>query len=662
MELIKKTSLFSDSNFPLYVRDDQNFDMLRRFVKSYFESLEVPGAANYELTNARENSDIDTTTEEFLDRFYQILCPDLPTKIKADKRLLLKHARELYQKKGTPDSFHLLFKILFNETITLKYPGDYVLRGSDGIWNQPVAIRAVFGNTPEADVLNTVNKEVIAINANGIIRNNVVSVKRLKKSSVYEILIENQKNKRFFVGDTIKIGGTIEGVIVPSVESVRIMKTGKNFKKGQPLFLNLGDATGTIVKVTSVDDAGRILAVKIIRYGTEYNTNSTITIKPTDTVEYGKSSTTIGANISASDKTSGFSEIGSITRSGHYGEMSDYFFEQYMEPTEYYTASEVATFGGITGDGGDSTNEQNDDSYAIFAINVGPVIVYPGFWSNNQGNLSDPQICLQDNQFYQNYSYVIQSSVPRQDYVNHVKTIIHPAGMRMFSDLMINNVLDIGTELATQDGANIRIYVNDIVDIPDQHVFDMEMAKFDDVTPEELVEKEIEKIEEEQVDVVENIDKDITIQYAETLTAIDVFAREQELKITDTLFVSDNDIDDVYAMAGYVVDVYAEAGANQMTKEIDLVYSENQPITDTINKEFSIDQSDVTTAVESITTSTNINVSETISIVEDSNGIPKTIEHVLGDIISVDDVSFYSADGYVDAGYINTEANAVTIT
>ena len=40
MSLIKKTSILSDSRFPSFIRGNPEFDMLRRFIKSYFESIE----------------------------------------------------------------------------------------------------------------------------------------------------------------------------------------------------------------------------------------------------------------------------------------------------------------------------------------------------------------------------------------------------------------------------------------------------------------------------------------------------------------------------------------------------------------------------------------------------------------------------------------------
>lgn len=490
MELTKKTSLLSDSRFPAFIRGNPEFDMLRRFTQSYFESLEEEGKASHEISYARENSDVDSTTTKFLDRFYEMLCPEMPKAIKSDKRLLLKHSRELYQKKGTPDSFKLLFRVVFNETINLKYPNENILRASDGIWTQPVAIHVVIGNTPSATVLGLSNKEIICNNDTGIVRNIIRQVRQLDDNT-YEFRIDKQKNTRFYANNTVKIGN-ISGIVVPCVNNIIIIKAGRKFKQGQLIKVDIGDGTGTLAKVNSVDSLGGIKSIKIIKFGLGYTSSFSLTVSPSTS---GVADNYVppeisGAVLPITDSMSGFSEYGSITKTGKLGPEFDYFLDDYVEID--YTASVVRQFSGVTSIP-DNTTGITDADYAILNVTVDALLTYPGFWLNNRGKISDPLICLPDNNFYQDFSYVIQSSVPQSQYVELVKNIIHPAGMKMFSDLLLSIDIDVSSTIISVDRSQLRIHINDILDVAESINSDINKELSNIVLTNDVVNKETYK-------------------------------------------------------------------------------------------------------------------------------------------------------------------------
>lgn len=502
MDLIKNTSLLSDSRFPMFIRGNPDFDPFKQFVKSYFESLEEEGKANHEISYARENSDVDSATTQNLDKFFSILCPDLPVSVMANKTLLLKHARELYQKKGTPESYKLLFKIMFNENANLQFFGENVLRASDGKWIQPIAIHVRFNNVSDAYALGLVNQEITCINASGIVRNNVVAIKKIRGSTAFEIQIDRQKNKNFKVGDVINIDG-VTATIIPSTTSVRIIKSGSNFRIGQIVPLNINSGTGSFAKVSGVNDVGGITKLKIIRYGTGYESDFTLTVSASltgVTEVFTPPATAVGATLPLSESMGGFFESGSILQTGKLGPALDYFLEDYVIMDDY-TGTVVSAFGGTTGGAGG--NITNPDDYAMLSISVGAVLMYPGLWSDNKGKLSDPLICIQDNELYQNFSYLIQSAVSRDDYYSTVKTILHPAGMAMFSDFLISSSIDISTNIAPQDGLHYQAYINDIIDMPDDLRWHMESPKFDVINLPDDIAKAIETIKEDSVEMTE---------------------------------------------------------------------------------------------------------------------------------------------------------------
>ena len=62
-----------------------------------------------------------------------------------------------------------------------------------------------------------------------------------------------------------------------------------------------------------------------------------------------------------------------------------------------------------------------------------------GYYANNNGLLSSNKK-LQDNFYYQDFSYVIKSSKSLDDYSDLMKKLIHPAGTKMFSDALMREI------------------------------------------------------------------------------------------------------------------------------------------------------------------------------------------------------------------------------
>ncbi len=69
-------------------------------------------------------------------------------------------------------------------------------------------------------------------------------------------------------------------------------------------------------------------------------------------------------------------------------------------------------------------------------VNLGPIFTADGFFGNNDGKLSTNKV-LQDNFFYQDYSYVLKTEVTIDKWIDTVKRVIHPAGLKVFGEVTI---------------------------------------------------------------------------------------------------------------------------------------------------------------------------------------------------------------------------------
>ena len=128
----KKTSVLVNEQLPDFVRDEG--PRLQRFIEAYYEFMEQNGGMIDGAKNILAYQDIDTTTNAFLQYFREEIYKNVPDDALVDKKLLAKHIREMYNAKGSEKSYKFLFRILFNEDLEIRFPGEYVFKSSDGRW------------------------------------------------------------------------------------------------------------------------------------------------------------------------------------------------------------------------------------------------------------------------------------------------------------------------------------------------------------------------------------------------------------------------------------------------------------------------------------------------------------------------------------------------
>ncbi|HET8686405.1 MAG TPA: hypothetical protein VFM18_07040, partial [Methanosarcina sp.] len=132
---IKRKHLVQEQ-VPAFV--SQEHQTFLAFLEAYYEYL----SENQFVISERliDYLDADNVPQEFLDYFWEEI-RDIPGTVIVDKRLLAKHIRDLYASKGTRKSYNLLFRILFNEDVTIYEPKEDMLRSSDGKWTETDIIR-----------------------------------------------------------------------------------------------------------------------------------------------------------------------------------------------------------------------------------------------------------------------------------------------------------------------------------------------------------------------------------------------------------------------------------------------------------------------------------------------------------------------------------------
>jgi len=135
-------------------------------VKSYKENTIT--ASNRLL----DYSDIDHTTEDFLDYFQKDFVPSLDLRNVVNKRLTIKNIKDLYKKKGTQESVQFLMRLLFGQDAEIRYPDNETMYLSDSNYNQrrSLAVRMTSGIPSATDKIteyyDDTNRRIVTAQAN----------------------------------------------------------------------------------------------------------------------------------------------------------------------------------------------------------------------------------------------------------------------------------------------------------------------------------------------------------------------------------------------------------------------------------------------------------------------------------------------------------------
>jgi len=458
------------SRIPSAIAEDS--DNLRLFLSAYYEYLSKQKNASWLINKNPSVKDIDTTLEEFITHFYSTYAEYFPKNSAYDRASVIKKISELYKLKGTEPGAKLFFKMVFNEDIEVTYPYENVLAASDGKWEQDFFITVTPFILSGIDYPSTISGLTIYEGARLRIKNTsgyfVTDIKRvefLEQIGSYRIYFFNTNPIVIGDKDTADIIDAdsklmFRGTVTTryNISKLRIKQAGKNFKVGQ-IFSIPGSYKETKFRIKEVDAGGTIRSLEIIDFGFVHGTQQTVSISPfgSKLIPNGVSVTTeilspteTNYRINIADYTPGLTEVIGVQAT-----ITDivqrYYVAGYLEPTlpetqPYYQSISTIAYqiinnapaAGIT-DGNNRLNISTDEynkSIAIIEIEYDTISKFPGSWKDSSGQLSDPLTRLQDNYFYQKFSYVIESNVDISVYKKSFERIFHPAGMKSFAQLM----------------------------------------------------------------------------------------------------------------------------------------------------------------------------------------------------------------------------------
>lgn len=281
----QKTSLLIPSQLPEFIRDNPDYDKFVAFLQAYYEWMEQNGNVLERSKNILNYRDIDRTTDEFINYFINDFFPYFPEESLVSKREAVKIAKQLYGRKGTPASYHFLFRMLYNSDCELFNTEEAVLIASSGDWYQPKYLNVstvdrlwldikgykIFGETTKAIALieNSILGGIEGLETQVFISN----IERQFQSGEYVIIVDNQLQPILFNGAQLR------AQVVGQILSITVDKDrrGLQYDVGDPVIinggLNSGPTTGAANAIVSKVTQGSIQRIDVITGGYGYRPN-----------------------------------------------------------------------------------------------------------------------------------------------------------------------------------------------------------------------------------------------------------------------------------------------------------------------------------------------------------------------------------------------------
>lgn len=283
-------------------------------LKTMYEKVDNPSAL---VNKINENKDIDNSADAFIQFFKNEILPFASSAPSADDRYLVKKIRDVYLSKGTPNSYKLLFRLLYGIEIDVFETNEQILEASEGRYNDftVMNVKVIEGETTleDVDLGNvTIDSDGVqfaisifgakrgTINGKTYItfllnkdpgfsvgdRLNIKDTVNRDKSFIAEVVPHLSELKPlkdiggYSVGDSIKVTDSdrefvakVTSVTRGPVTSIIIKDRGVGYKKNESISFMNGKETGGSVLITEVDSAGRILEIdsKVVRTGSLNN-------------------------------------------------------------------------------------------------------------------------------------------------------------------------------------------------------------------------------------------------------------------------------------------------------------------------------------------------------------------------------------------------------
>lgn len=458
----KKLSLLIQKYCPDFLID--KYPRFISFLKAYYDwSTNVKEFNPWRVTSHLiEWGDIDETLDEFIDYFKEEYLNDLNVNFNGDIRKFLKHTKEFYSSRGTPESFRFLLQILSGNTGEIFYPNQFLMKSSDGVWVTDQNIFVEYTDELDNSFISTTVKGIYT-GVTGVVETiethfNYLTQERFLKVYISDLTGDLTDDKVIFTNNE----KSVELSLYKTVKSVNIVTGGNNYKIDDSLSIP-GDPT-FIARVNRIN-TGIIDSYAILNGGEGYSVGDEIIVKA-DEFDYYYANAKIyvdevdpdtGAITSLDIRYPGYGffslpYVESIKSAVHDSStMQDAQIEFISDGCGSISEVSVITAEINYTDEQELTITSDTGVGALVKINTGNIFTSIPYYYKPGSFLSD-DFKLQDSDYWQEYSYEVKSSLSLDgvlsqfsEYRDIFKKLVHPAGFKLFNSFILSNHIDINT-------------------------------------------------------------------------------------------------------------------------------------------------------------------------------------------------------------------------
>ncbi len=460
-----KLSSIIQYKLPQFVQDEH--EMFIAFIKAFYEYAEQEGNWLHFMERYQRNLDVDRADADFLDQYLKEFATTFPKKTKIPTNQLLKLMREFYLSKGSEDSFRFAFTILYDADIEIIYPREFMYVPSSGSYSADIIAYITGDNWFKLNIDNNdLNATIEGVTSgSGAVIDSIIST-YIDGQQILQLEISSYSGQ-FDPGETVTL--TVDGTEVletmyGSIISISVDDGGSNYKVDDVITIT-DTASGQRAKA-NVETLfrGALDQVTITNPGTGYEVGDTVKAQSitgsngygfrATVYEVGGSGEIIRVQINNGGHEYSTKTAGIISSTGGTGAL----LELNGDAIGKIKSIEV-TDGGINylTPGTISINVTSDEGTgATLAPVINGVFTSPKRYRDGKSMTSGTSKIL-DSYYYQQFSYVIGSSVSPHEWLGAIKRILHPAGTQLFGMFKLHREFDISVELAPAfSGAIVR--------------------------------------------------------------------------------------------------------------------------------------------------------------------------------------------------------------
>ena len=235
----------------------------------------IAGQSIYRARSLSEYRDIDTTVDEFLVYFSKKFLSGIDFTSETDKRRLIKASLDIFKSKGTPQSIELLFRLLFNKSVEITYPGEDILKTSDGRWTIPIYLEI----SRSSRNVELVGREVTGSKSGAKAFVEFVITRNIKGKFIDIMYLSNVRGT-FVKEDYITDDGILRNApeVYGSLNSGIVTVPGVGFTVGEEVsIISDRGVEGTAI-ITGVDLQTGVVEFRLVESGWGYSVNTSLIV------------------------------------------------------------------------------------------------------------------------------------------------------------------------------------------------------------------------------------------------------------------------------------------------------------------------------------------------------------------------------------------------